>query len=494
MNIQTLISLIPYYRTIPSILDEKIIIKKVEVDSRNISVGDAFICIPGYTVDGHDFAATAARQGAAIIIAEKELDVSVPVIIVPDTTRALALIAAAFYEHPTKKLDLIGITGTNGKTTTTYILEALFQAHDKKTGVIGTIQMKIGDEAYPIANTTPHALELQQTFARMNEEQVDVCMMEVSSHALDLGRVFGSDFSVAIYTNLSQDHLDYHQTMDAYFHAKSLLFSQLGSSYDPAKRKYAIINADDAYSTRLQKVTAQPIVTYGLQNKADVYATDVKYAHAETTFVLNTPVGDVAIRTPLIGSFNVYNMLAAASAALVQGVALETIATTFEHIQGVDGRFEQVQEGQDFTVIVDYAHTPDSLQNVLETAKEFAKNNVYVVVGCGGDRDTTKRPLMAQIAVKDAHHAIFTSDNPRTEDPESIIKDMTDGIEHTNYESIVDRKKAIQYAVEKAEQDDIIIIAGKGHETEQIIGTEKYVFDDRQVAAEAIRSLAKEKE
>ncbi len=494
MNLQTLVSLIPYYRTIPSVQEEAVDIQSIEVDSRLVTPGDAFVCIPGYTVDGHDFAASAVENGAVVIIAEKELDVSVPVIIVPDTTRALALMANVFYDNPTKKLELIGITGTNGKTTITYILEALFQANDKKTGVIGTIQMKIGDQAYKVANTTPHALDLQQSFARMNEEQVDVCMMEVSSHALDLGRVLGSDFSVAIYTNLSQDHLDYHRTMDAYFHAKSLLFSQLGNSYHPSKTKYAIINADDAYCTRLQKATAQPIVTYGLHNKADVYATEVKYAHAETTFVLHTPIGDVPIQTPLIGSFNVYNMLAAASAALVRGVPLETIATTFKHIQGVDGRFEQVHEGQDFTVIVDYAHTPDSLQNVLETANEFAKNDVYVIVGCGGDRDKTKRPLMANIAVNYADHAIFTSDNPRTEDPVAILQDMTDGIERTNYKTIVDRKKAIYDAVEKAKQDDIIIIAGKGHETEQIIGTKKYVFDDRQVAQEAIRSLNRKKE
>lgn len=489
MKLQQLLSLIPYYKSIPSIDVSKIELQSVQVDSRKVTNGDVFVCIAGYTVDGHDYVSVAVEQGASVIISEKELNENIPVIVVPDTTRALALIANAFYDYPTKDLNLIGLTGTNGKTTITYILEALFQAHKKKTGVIGTIQLKIGNESYPTENTTPHALELQHIFSRMKAEEVDVCLMEVSSHALDLGRVFGCDFNLAIYTNLSQDHLDYHKNMEAYFHAKSLLFSQLGNGYDPNNQKHAIINVDDAYAEKLIKVTSQQIITYGIEKEADVFATDIEYSSGQTIYTLHTPIGKIDINTALIGSFNVYNMLAAASAAIINGVSIGTIAATFAAIQGVDGRFEQVSEGQSFSVIVDYAHTPDSLENVLQTAKEFAEKHVYVVVGCGGDRDKTKRPLMAEIAAKYADLAIFTSDNPRTEDPKLILEDMINGLEESNYTTVIDRKDAINFAIAKAEEDDIIIIAGKGHETDQIIGKHKFEFDDRKVAAKAIRSL-----
>lgn len=489
MNLQQLLSFIPYYRSEPSIDFSHIEIQSIQVDSREVTKDDIFVCIRGYTVDGHDYAHAAVEQGASAIISEQEIDVDIPVIIVPDTSRALPLIANMFYDSPSKDLHVIGLTGTNGKTTVTYILEALFQAYEKKTGVIGTIQRKIGNTSYPIENTTPHALELQKNFSQMVAEDVDVCMMEVSSHALDLGRVHGCDFNLAIFTNLSQDHLDYHKNMEAYFQAKSLLFSQLGNTYNIDEQKHAIINVDDAYAEKLKRVTAQHILTYGIENEADVYATNIHFSNGQTSYTLHTPIGSVDICTPLIGSFNVYNMLAAASAAIIYEIPLTTIATTFANIKGVDGRFEQVVEGQPFSVIVDYAHTPDSLQNVLNTVKEFATNDVYVVVGCGGDRDTSKRPLMAKIAVEHADEAIFTSDNPRTEDPQLILNDMTDGLQQTNYETIIDRKEAIYFAVEKAKQDDIIIIAGKGHETDQMIGKQKFEFDDRKVAAEAIRSL-----
>lgn len=489
MKVEKLLSLIPYYQMYTSRLSTNLHVKNIRVESRKVNKGDAFICIRGYKEDGHDYAFAAEAQGAAVVIAERKLDIHIPQIIVPDTTRALALIANAFYENPTQNLNVIGITGTNGKTSITYILEAIFQAHKMKTGIIGTIQKKIGNESYETENTTPHALELQHTFSRMLKSQVDVCMMEVSSHALDLGRVFGCDFNLAIYTNLSQDHLDYHKSMDAYFHSKSLLFSQLGNEYCIEGQKHAIINIDDSYADQLKKVTSQHILTYGINKKADVFATDICYSSMESTFTLHTPIGSIDINTPLIGSFNVYNMLAATCAAILNEVPLQTIASTLEKMQGIDGRFEQVMEGQPFSVIVDYAHTPDSLENVLCTVNEFAKGHVYVVVGCGGDRDRTKRRFMAQIATKFAHRAIFTSDNPRTENPKHILSDMIEELEASNFTTIMDRKEAIQFAVEKAEQDDIIIIAGKGHETDQTIGNQKFEFDDRTVAAEAIRLL-----
>ncbi|WLV25680.1 UDP-N-acetylmuramoyl-L-alanyl-D-glutamate--2,6-diaminopimelate ligase [Aciduricibacillus chroicocephali] len=466
---------------------EQIEIETIEMDSRAARSGALFVCVKGFTVDGHDFASQAEEKGAAAIIAERPLDVSVPVIIVSDTTQALAELSNCFYGEPTRNMNLIGVTGTNGKTTVTYLLEQIFNRFNQKTGIIGTIQMKIGDETIPSENTTPDALLLQKTFHKMQDAHVDTAIMEVSSHALDLGRVHGCDFDVAIFTNLSQDHLDYHKDMDEYLHAKSLLFSRLGNIYGNTGRKFAILNADDKHFDYLKRSTAQHILAYGIENDADIKAENVELAVTHTAFKLVTPLGETEIYSHLIGMFNIYNMLAAAGAAIAKGVPLNIIKEAFEAIPGVDGRFEAVREGQDFAVIVDYAHTPDSLENVLLTIKEFAKGKVYVVVGCGGDRDRSKRPLMAGIAVKHADQAILTSDNPRTEDPDRILDDMAEGLDPAVYTRITDRKEAIEHAVNLAEPNDIILIAGKGHETYQIIGHTKIDFDDRVAAREAIR-------
>lgn len=488
MKLKELLSVIPFYRAIGSI--ENINITDIEMDSRKVEVGDAFVCISGFTVDGHDFAKEAEAKGASVIIAEKEVEVNIPLVIVSDTSRALAMLAAKFYDYPTKNMSLIGVTGTNGKTTITYLLEEIFQLNKEKTGVIGTIQMKIGDESFPIANTTPDALYLQRAFYEMKEKAVERAIMEVSSHALDLGRVYGSDFDVAIFTNLSQDHLDYHKNMDDYLRAKSLLFAQLGNSYNEDSKKFAIINEDDPSRDLLKRSTAQHILTYGCKHKADVMAKNIQLNAQGTSFVMETPIGSTTIHSRLIGMFNVYNMLASAAAAIASGISLQVIKEALEKTKGVSGRFEPVNAGQNYVVIVDYAHTPDSLENVLETIKGFAEKNVYVVVGCGGDRDRTKRPLMAKAALKYADHAFFTSDNPRTEDPQAILNDMVHGLdeEKDKYTVIVDRKDAIKQAIQHADEKDIILIAGKGHETYQIIGTQKYDFDDRKVAKEAILS------
>jgi len=490
MKLNELLSCLTFYQVSKNIDD--IQINAIEMDSRKVTDGNLFVCIKGFTVDGHDFAEQAINNGARAIIAEKELNVSVPVIVVSDTSRALAMLSVKFLQNPSKGLSLFGVTGTNGKTTVTYLLEAIFNQHKKKTGLIGTIQLKIGDRAYPINNTTPNALVLQKMFKNMADESVDHVFMEVSSHALDQERVFGTDFDVAIFTNLSQDHLDYHKNMDDYLRAKSLLFAQLGNTYD-GRRKYAIINEDDSSSDLLKRSTAQHVLTYGCQNKADVMAKNIKLDITKTTFTLATPKGSVVITSRLIGMFNVYNMLAASAAALVKEVPLNTIKEALENIKGVHGRFEPVLAGQPYAVIVDYAHTPDSLENVLQTIKEFAEQKVYVVIGCGGDRDRTKRPLMAQIAANYADQAIFTSDNPRTEDPKEILDDMVDGLteEEQNYEVIVNRREAISEAINKANEDDVILIAGKGHESYQIIGHVKYDFDDCEVAKEAIHNKEK---
>ncbi|WP_027408229.1 UDP-N-acetylmuramoyl-L-alanyl-D-glutamate--2,6-diaminopimelate ligase [Anoxybacillus tepidamans] len=484
MKLQTLLS---YLHDFTTYVGENPTITSIEMDSRKVTKGALFICIKGFTVDGHDFARKAVENGAVAIVAERNVDVPVPVIIVRDSKRAMAVLADAFYGQPTHQLHLIGVTGTNGKTTTTHMIEHIFRKSKKKTGLIGTVHIKIGDKTYEVQNTTPESLVLQKTFKQMVDENVDVAIMEVSSHALHMGRVHGCDYDVAVFTNLTQDHLDYHRTMEEYRLAKGLLFAQLGNRFDHRRPKFAVLNHDDPASEQYKHMTAATIITYGIDRPSDIMAKNIDVTSGGMVFDLVTPYETVRIKTKLIGRFNVYNVLAAAAACLVSGIALSTIVEAIEELSGVPGRFETVDEGQDFTVIVDYAHTPDSLENVLKTIRQFARGRVCVVIGCGGDRDRTKRPLMAQIAVQYADTAIFTSDNPRSERPEDILKDMENGVVGQRYVSIVDRKEAIRYAVHNASEGDVILIAGKGHETYQIIGDRTLHFDDRLVAREAIK-------
>ncbi|MBM7571731.1 UDP-N-acetylmuramoyl-L-alanyl-D-glutamate--2,6-diaminopimelate ligase [Aquibacillus albus] len=484
MKLRELVERFFLYQTTKNI--DSIFIKGIAIDSRKVGNGDLFFCITGFTVDGHDFAKQAEANGACAIVAEKPVDVTIPVIIVNNSSRALSIAANTFFHNPTNKLQLIGVTGTNGKTSVTYLLEEIFQQSKKKTGLIGTIQMKIGDTSYNVKNTTPEALYLQKSFRQMVEENVETVMMEVSSHALDLGRVYGCDFDIAIFTNLSQDHLDYHENMGDYLHAKSLLFSQLGNRYDLTSPKFAIVNKDDSNAEFIIKSTAQHVITYGIDSEADITATNIELNANGSSFTICTSDGNMDITSRLMGKFSVYNMLAATAAAICSGVSLRDIKSALELTTGVKGRFEPVATGQPYGVIVDYAHTPDSLENVLTTIRSFSNGNVYVVVGCGGDRDRSKRPLMAQVAVNYADLALFTSDNPRSEDPDQIINDMINGMDKTNYEVIVDRKEAINRSIRLAKENDIVLIAGKGHETYQIIGNEVHDFNDKKVAEDAI--------
>ncbi|WP_423409957.1 UDP-N-acetylmuramoyl-L-alanyl-D-glutamate--2,6-diaminopimelate ligase [Heyndrickxia sp. MSNUG] len=461
-------------------------ITSIENDNRRVMPGSLFICVKGYTVDGHDFAGSAVKNGASAVLAERELPLNVPVIVVKDTVRAMAVLADAFYGQPSHKLHLIGITGTNGKTTTSLIIEKIFIDAKQKTGLIGTMYTKIGDQVFEAKNTTPESLTLQKTFKKMVDEQVKTAVMEVSSHALVYGRVHGTDYNVAVFTNLTQDHLDYHKTMEEYKKAKGLLFSQLGNAFNHAYPKFAVLNADDPASEEFATLTTAHILTYGIDNHADLQATNISMSASGTSFDLVSPFGIRRVNIQLIGKFSIYNVLASIGAALVSGLPLEQIISAVESVKGVSGRFEVVDAGQDFSVIVDYAHTPDSLENVLKTVQQFAQKRVFCIVGCGGDRDRTKRPLMAKIACDYATDTIFTSDNPRSEDPGQIIKDMEEGVKGEVYTAILDRKEAIQYAICKASAGDVILIAGKGHETYQQIGDRTFDFDDRIVAREAI--------
>ncbi|PLT34549.1 UDP-N-acetylmuramoyl-L-alanyl-D-glutamate--2,6-diaminopimelate ligase [Bacillus sp. V5-8f] len=461
-------------------------IKSIEHDTRKVGPGSLFICIKGYTVDGHDYADQAVKAGAVAVLAEKPLPLPVPVVVVKDTQRAMAVLADAFYGRPTQNFRLIGITGTNGKTTTSHLIERIFRDSGDKTGLIGTMFTKIGDKTYETKNTTPDSITLQKAFHEMGNECVGTAVMEVSSHALELGRVHGCDFDIAVFTNLTQDHLDFHGTMERYKHAKSLFFSQLGNAFIQNRPKFAVLNADDEATEDFIKWTAAHILTYGIDRPADLRARDIAITAKGTEFTLETPRESRRIALKLAGKFSVYNVLAAIAASMCAGLELNQIIASIEDVEGVSGRFELVDAGQDFSVIVDYAHTPDSLENVLKTVRQFAKKKIFVVVGCGGDRDKGKRPIMAQIACDLATDPVFTSDNPRSEDPDSILQDMLAGATGSTYKVIPDRKDAIGYAVSKAEKDDVIVIAGKGHETYQIIGNQTLEFDDRIAAKEAI--------
>ncbi|MBD1379929.1 UDP-N-acetylmuramoyl-L-alanyl-D-glutamate--2,6-diaminopimelate ligase [Metabacillus arenae] len=470
-------------------LDENPVIQSIEMDSREVKAGSLFICIKGFTVDGHHYVKQAVQKGAAAILAEEFVEADVPVVIVKDTKRAMAVLADVFYGQPTHKLNLIGVTGTNGKTTTTHIIEHILNKAQKKNGLIGTMYIKIGEQTYSVKNTTPESLTLQKTFKQMVDQKVDTAVMEVSSHALHMGRVHGCDYDVAVFTNLSQDHLDYHETMEAYRQAKGLLFAQLGNRFDHKRPKFAILNLDDPATEHFSKMTTAHIISYGIEQDSDVKADNIQMTSAGTVFDLYTPKGQRKVCMKLIGKFSVYNVLAAVSACLASNIDFETIVRAIEDMEGVRGRFEVVNEGQDFTVIVDYAHTPDSLENVLTTVKQFAQNRTFVVVGCGGDRDKTKRPLMAEIATKYADESIFTSDNPRSENPIDILQDMEAGAKDQYYHSIVNREKAIYFAIANAKPGDVVLIAGKGHETYQQIGQEIFNFDDREVAKSALLEL-----
>ncbi|WP_433749507.1 UDP-N-acetylmuramoyl-L-alanyl-D-glutamate--2,6-diaminopimelate ligase [Falsibacillus pallidus] len=484
MKLHTLLDFLPLVKEKPAENPE---ILSVENDNRKVNKGSLFICIKGLTNDGHAFAKDAEEKGAAAVLAERPLSLNIPVIIVKDTKRAMAVLADAFYGQPTKQLHLIGITGTNGKTTTSHLIEHVMLQSGSKTGLIGTMYVRINDRIIETKNTTPESLTLQQTFHDMVNENVDTAIMEVSSHALVQGRVHGCDYDVAVFTNLTQDHLDYHKTMDEYRRAKGLLFAQLGNTYDHEKPKWAILNADDSASEAFIAETAAHVMTYGIDREADFTAKNIQMDGSGMKFDLNYPEGSAVATLKLVGKFSVYNALAAMAACYASKIPMDIILASLEKMEGVPGRFELVDAGQEYPVIVDYAHTPDSLENVLKTVGQIAKNKIFVVVGCGGDRDKTKRPLMAKIACKYATNPIFTSDNPRSEDPFSILKDMEAGVPGENYEVIEDRNEAIRKAVQQATAGDVVLIAGKGHETYQIVGDKTLDFDDRIAAFQAIK-------
>lgn len=464
-----------------------IAISGMQMDNRRLKHGDLFFCIPGYTVDGHAFAEAAKAAGAAALVTERRLDIGLPEIVTGSSRRAMAVMAADFYQHPSSSLDMIGVTGTNGKTSVTHYIEQLLEMQGDTCGVIGTMYTRYAGKTQESANTTPESITLQQLLYDMKEAGTETVAMEVSSHALAGGRIHGTAFQTAVFTNLSQDHLDYHKNMDDYAHAKSLLFSQLGSSFNRKPLPVSVINLDDAYAPVMIKASAVPILTYGIRSEADLKASDLKLDPSGSQFRLSAFGESYKVRIGLPGRFSVYNVLAAAGALFAQGAELGKIAANLEKLHGVKGRFEPVESDRPVHVIVDYAHTPDSLENVLDTIREVSSGNIITVIGCGGDRDKSKRPLMAAAAEKRSSKTILTSDNPRTEDPEVILEDMQQGMLSDNYEMEVDRRLAIRKAVLQAGEGDVVLIAGKGHETYQEINGVRKQFDDRKEAESALK-------
>lgn len=466
----------------------------ITADSRTVQEGSLFICLVGATVDGHSFVEKAVQDGAVAVVVSKPVTVAdhVAVIYVEDTRQALQAAVPFFYDYPASKMRMIGVTGTNGKTTTTHIIAHLLRSQGYTVGVIGTVHILIDDQSYPIHNTTPDVADLQQILQQMVDAGVTHCIMEVSSHALALGRTAGVEYDTAVFTNLTQDHLDFHKTFDNYLAAKAKLFKQVSASYQVKEGKGAVINVDDAYGQSIVDVTTSPMITYSTEGKGSMNASDLTVTAKSSQFTLNYDGKSYPISTKIAGMFNVYNTLAAVGATLYEGLSMEEIVKGLATFTAVPGRFELIEEGQDFAVVVDYAHTPDGLENILQTAKKIVENRILVVFGCGGDRDATKRPIMGRIAAQFGDRVFVTSDNPRTEDPVQIVKDVEVGVreglhDDVTYEVIVDRREAIHKAIAEATTGDVVIIAGKGHEDYQILKDETIHFDDREVAREALK-------
>lgn len=467
--------------------DTDVEVMGISYDSRQLAQGGLFVCLKGLKTDGHLFIPQAIAQGAVGAVVEEDVDIpeNVVRIKVKDSRKALAKLASRFFEDPTSKMTLVGVTGTNGKTTTTYLFENIARTAGKKTGLVGTVKYQIGNRVLPVVRTTPESSDLQKIFQEMVKEGVEVATIEVSSHAIHQHRVDGCQFDVLVFTNLSQDHLDYHRDIEEYFKVKCSFFEKA------SKEVYHIINRDDLYGQQILQISSPPVLTYGLSKEAQIRAENLSLDEQGGTFTIQTPRGSLKVLSRLRGKFNVYNSLAAATTALALGFSQDAIKKGLESMTSVPGRFETVGLGQDFMVIVDYAHTPDSLEKVIAAAKEITLGKVITVFGCGGDRDKTKRPLMGKAAARLSDFTIITTDNPRNEQPVDIIAQIETGFREAghkaDYVKIIDRREAIFKGVAMAEKGDLVLIAGKGHEQGQTFADKTVPFDDREVATEAIQ-------
>ncbi len=486
-------------------------IASLAYDSRKVRPGTLFFCVSGFRSDGHDFAEAALAAGAVALVVERVLGLGVPELLVDSSRAAMGPLAARFYGEPSQELRVLGVTGTNGKTTTAHLIRALAQAGGERCGLLGTVESVVAGARRPAARTTPEALDLQADFRAMLDDGERWCAMEVSSHALSLGRTVGVHFAAAVFTNLTQDHLDFHDTMEDYFQAKRLLFASPAVGVEPATDAGAekpstrssvdapvvkVVNLDDPYGQRLAAELGDA-VTFAIDTDADYRAYDLQIDLEGSRLRLRTPAGERTLRLPLPGRFNVSNALAALAAMHALGANLDTLIAALERGVRVPGRLEAVEAGQDFAVLVDYAHTPDSLHNVLSTAREVGHGRVICVFGAGGDRDRGKRPLMGEIGARLADVLVVTSDNPRSEDPQAIVAEIMAGASEASrplgalpVAAEIDRRAAIERAVGLAQPGDVLVIAGKGHEQgQEFAGGVKLPFDDVAVAREALGAL-----
>jgi UDP-N-acetylmuramoyl-L-alanyl-D-glutamate--2,6-diaminopimelate ligase len=474
----------------------------IKYNSKQVASGDIFVCLKGQHYDGQDFIKEALNKGAVGIVGHKDIG-EIPkdkvFVLVDDTEKSLSIISSNFYDHPSKKVLLIGVTGTNGKTTITYILESIFRCAGYSTGVIGTINYRYGEKVFPSSHTTPFSSDLQEILYNMVTEKIEVVIMEVSSHSLVQNRVRDCEFDVAVFTNLTSEHLDFHKTMEEYFNAKSILFKTMSAkrkeifSSSLLGEKSCVINIDDEWGQQMvNECSISNILTFGRNKTSNFKWNSVKPSISQTQFELKFNGKTITIETPLIGDYNISNIVASFVVAYSQKLEIQKILDGIKNVKFIPGRLEKVDINKNFNVIIDYAHTPDALEKVIKVIKRLPHNRIIVVFGCGGDRDRTKRPLMGKIATELADYVILTSDNPRTEDPYRIILDIEVGIKrsnNTNYEICVDRKEAIFKALKFAKDGDIILLAGKGHEDYQIIGENKIHFDEREIVKEMVSLL-----
>ncbi len=455
-------------------------IDRMEYDSRRVKEGDLFCCVTGTFSDGHAFAPMAVESGAAALVVERELPINLPQLVVANTRVAMAELAAALYGWPSREMKLVGVTGTNGKTSTTYMIKAVAEEMGLKVGLIGTIRNLIGDRVLDTERTTPESVDLQRILREMKNAGVELVVMEVSSHSLDQCRVHGIEYDVGVFTNLTQDHLDYHKTFDNYLAAKKKLFAQA---------RAAVVNVDDPHYAAITEGLSIPITTFGVREEADFSATEIEITTAGVAFDLRTPEGTTRMRVNIPGLFSVFNVMGAAAACELLGFPLESVKQGVGKMVSVSGRLEPLPTGgRDYTVLLDYAHTPDALENVLKTIRGFAKGRVVTLFGCGGNRDKAKRPIMGEIAGRYSDFLIVTSDNPRDEEPMEIISMVLEGVNKSACAKVVieDRYAAIRYALEHAQPNDVILLAGKGHENYQEIGGGKRHFDEKEIVAELL--------
>ena len=466
--------------TAHTLIGEDVEVKELRYNSRKAEKGDVFCCVVGTFADGHKYAAQAVEAGAAALVVERQLDIDIPQVLVENTRIAMAEMAAAYYGNPADEMVMVGITGTNGKTSTSYMLKSIAERMGKKVGLIGTIRNMIGDIIIDTERTTPESVDLQRILRQMKDEKVDVVIMEVSSHSLDQKRVHGISYDIGCFTNLTQDHLDYHKTFENYFAAKKLLFAQC---------KKAVINLDDSYAADMVAGVDIPVMSVGIREQADVTASEIDITTRGVQFDFNYRNVTSRFNVPIPGLFSVFNAMSAAGIALSLGWTLDSIKYGLEHMVSVSGRLEPLPTGKnEFTVLLDYAHTPDALENLLKTVRGFATGRVVTLFGCGGDRDQAKRPIMGEIAGRFSDFAIVTSDNPRSENPMDIIASVVEGVKKSGCEYVVieNRRDAIEYALKNANRNDVIILAGKGHENYQEINGGKHPFDEKEIVAEIL--------